>query len=276
MVPARPVWNPQPVPGEHDAREPRRINVGAVAYLNARPLTLCLDEFVPAARIVVDVPSRLADGLAAGDLDVALVPSIEYFRNPDYSIVSNACIGCDGPVQSVKLFSRVPIEGIQSLALDEGSRTSAAMVRILLKEEFGVEPVGTSLPIGCPMEDIETDAVMLIGDRAMQSADARFKYVLDLGEAWCGWTGLPFVFALWIARSGVRMDGLAEVFAAARDAGTARIDEIARQEAPGLGITEDRCRSYLRDNLRFRMGRREQRGLEKFRQLAARHGLAPT
>ena len=71
MVPARPVWNPQPVPGEHDAREPRRINVGAVAYLNARPLTLCLDEFVPAARIVVDIPSRLADGVAAGDLEPA-------------------------------------------------------------------------------------------------------------------------------------------------------------------------------------------------------------
>ena len=261
---------------EHHTPEPRRINVGAVAYLNARPLTFCLEEFVPAARIVVDIPSRLADGLAAGDLDVALVPSIEYFRNPDFNIVSDACIGCDGPVESVKLFSRVPLEGIQSLALDEGSRTSAAMARIFLKEKFGVEPAGMSLPIGCPPEGIDTDAVMLIGDRAMQPVDARFKYVLDLGEAWCCWTGLPFVFALWIARSGVKMDGLPEIFAAARDAGTARIDEIARQEAPRLDITEDRCRSYLRDNLRFRMGRREQRGLERFRQLAARHGLAPS
>jgi chorismate dehydratase len=261
------------VPSEHDTPEPRRINVGAVAYLNARPLTWCLEELVPAARIVLDIPSRLADGLAAGDLDVALVPSIEYFRNPDFEIVSDACIGCDGPVESVKLFSRVPIEEIRSLALDEGSRTSAAMVRILLKEKFGVEPARISLPIGYPLEDIQTDAVMLIGDRAMQPAGARFKYVLDLGEAWCGWMGLPFVFALWTARSGVEMDGLAEIFAAARDAGTARIDEIARQEAPRLEIPEDRCRSYLRNNLRFRMGRREEWGLERFRQLAAQHGL---
>jgi len=264
------------VPSEHDTPEPRRINVGAVAYLNARPLTLCLEEFVPAARIVVDIPSRLADGLAAGDLDVALVPSIEYFRNPDFKIVSDACIGCDGPVESVKLFSRVPLERIQWLALDEGSRTSAAMVRILLKEKYDVEPASLSLPIGCPPEGIQADAVMLIGDRAMRPADARFKYVLDLGEAWCGWTGLPFVFAMWIVRSGVKMDGLPEILAAARDAGTARIDEIARQEAPRLDITEDRCRSYLRDNLRFRMGRRERRGLERFRQLAVRHGLAPS
>ena len=263
------------MPNENDTQETRRINVGAVAYLNARPLTLCLDEFVPAERIVVDIPSRLADGLAAGNLDVALIPSIEYFRNPDFNIVSDACIGCDGPVESVKLFSRVPLEEIQSLALDEGSRTSAAMARILLKERFGVEPTATSLPIGSPLEGIQTDAVMLIGDRAMQTAGARFKYVLDLGEAWCGWTGLPFVFALWVARSGVDMDGLPALFAAARDAGTARIDEIARQEAPRLNITEDRCRSYLRYNLRFRVGPREQRGLEKFRQLAAQHGLAP-
>ena len=265
--------NPNPVPSEHDTQEPRRINVGAVAYLNARPLTLCLDQFVPAAKIVVNIPSRLADGLSAGDLDVALIPSIEYFRNPDFKIVSDACIGCDGPVKSVKLFSRVPFDGIRSLALDEGSRTSAAMARILLKEKFGAEPAATSLPIECLPEDVDTDAVMLIGDRAMQPGDARFNYVLDLGEAWCGWTGLPFVFALWAARSGVNIDGLPEGFAAARDAGTARIDEIARQEAPRLNITEDRCRSYLRDNLRFRMGRRERQGLKRFRQLTAQHGL---
>ena len=267
--------NRNPVPNQDHTHEPHPINVGAVEYLNARPLTFCLDRFVPSARILMDIPSRLADGLAAADLDVALIPSIEYFRNPDFKIVSDACIGCDGPVESVKLFSRVPIDRIQSLVLDEGSRTSAAMARILLKEKFDLEPARTSLPIGAPLEDVQTDAVMLIGDRAMQPADARFKHVLDLGEAWCGWTGLPFVFAFWAARSGVKIDGLPEVFAAARDAGTARIDEIARLEAPRLEIAEDRCRSYLRHNLRFRIGRREERGLEKFRQLATQHGLAP-
>jgi chorismate dehydratase len=275
VLSAQTLRNHIPVPNQDQTHEPRPINVGAVEYLNARPLTLCLDQFVPAARIVTDIPSRLADGLAVGDLDVALIPSIEYFRNPDFKIVSDACIGCDGPVESVKLFSRVPIEQIRSLALDDGSRTSAAMTQILLKEKFGLEPAQTSLPIGAPLEDIQTDAVMLIGDRAMLPSDARFEHILDLGEAWCGWTGLPFVFAMWAARPGVKIDGLPQVFAAARNAGTARIDEIARFEAPRLQIAEERCRSYLRHNLRFRIGRREERGLEKFRQLATQHGLAP-
>ena len=176
----------------------------------------------------------------------------------------------------MKLFSRVPIGEIESLSLDEGSRTSAAMVRILLKERFQVEPAVTSLPIRSSLDDVDADAVMLIGDRAMQPADPRFEFVLDLGQAWCDWTGLPFVFAMWIARPGVHVDGLAEIFAAARDAGTARIDEIAAREAPRLEIAEDRCRSYLRENLRFRMGRREKLGLERFAQLAVRHGFAPT
>jgi chorismate dehydratase len=275
VLSAQTLRNHIPVPNQDQTHEPRPINVGAVEYLNARPLTLCLDQFVPSARIVTDIPSRLADGLAVGDLDVALIPSIEYFRNPDFKIVSDACIGCDGPVESVKLFSRVPIEQIRSLALDEGSRTSAAMTQILLKEKFGLEPVRTSLPIGTPLEDIQTDAVMLIGDRAMLASDARFEHILDLGEAWCDWTGLPFVFALWAARPGIEIDGLPQVFAAARNAGTARIDEIARFEAPRLEIDEERCRFYLRHNLRFRIGLREERGLDKFRQLATQHGLAP-
>ena len=263
------------MPSEHYIRKPRPVSIGAVAYLNAHPLTFCLQELAPTAKIVVDIPSRLADGLIEGCLDVALVPSIEYFRNPDLTVVSDACIGCDGPVESVKLFSCVPISEIRSLALDEGSRTSAALIQILLRERFGVEPTVASLPILCSLGDVDADAVLLIGDRAMQPTDPRFKFVLDLGEAWCAWTGLPFVFAMWIARPGVDVDGLPEIFAAARDAGTARIDEIAKREAPRLEISEDRCRSYLRDKLRFRMGGRERRGLAKFAQLAAQHGFAP-
>ncbi len=95
-----------------------------------------------------DLPSRLADGLADGQLDVALIPSIEFFQDPAYRIVSDACIACRGPVLSVKLFSRVPAERIRTLALDEGSRTSAALVRILLRERFGIEPQLEPLPIG--------------------------------------------------------------------------------------------------------------------------------
>src|SRR5690242_1972229 len=98
-----------------------RLRIGAVNYLNTKPLVYRLQRLSPQAEVIFDLPSRLADGLAAGRFDVALIPSIEFFQDPNYRIVSDACIGCRGPVMSVKLFSRVPAGEISSLALDEGS-----------------------------------------------------------------------------------------------------------------------------------------------------------
>lgn len=251
------------------------IRLGAVTYLNARPLTFCLQRLARNTQIVVDLPSRLADALSAGQLDVALAPAIEYFRHPGYSIVSDACVACDGPVRSVKLYSRVPVERIGTLALDEGSRTSAALVRILLAERFTLEPELQPLPIGTPLEDSTADAAMLIGDRGIVSSEGRFEFVWDLGEQWSRWTGLPFVFAMWIARPGVDLQGVDEILAAARDEGVARLAEIAHLEAPVLGISEAECLSYLGDNLDFELGDRQRQGLELFCQLAGRHGLVP-
>jgi len=251
------------------------VRVGAVTYLNARPLTYCLPRLAPDAQIVNDLPSRLADGLAAGQFDVALIPAIEYFRNPGYRIVSDACVACDGPVRSIKLYGRVPVERIRTLALDEGSRTSAALTRILLKERFGLEPKLEPLPIGASLDDTTADAVMLIGDRGMFPVAGRFEFIWDLGEEWCRWTGLPCVFAVWIAAANVELNGLDVTLAAARDEGVARFAEIARIQSPLLGIAESECLSYFRDNLRFRLGQRERRGLETFCRLAVRHGLAP-
>jgi chorismate dehydratase len=253
----------------------RPVRVGAVAYLNARPLTWCLAELAPEAEIVTDLPSRLADGLARGRLDVALIPSIERCRHPDYAIVSDACVACDGPVRSIKLYGRVPVERVQTLALDEGSRTSAALARILLKERFALEPELEVLPIGASFADTPADAVMLIGDRAMLPPDGPFEFVWDLGEQWARWTGLPFVFATWTARANVDLGGMDAVLAAARDGGVRQLDEIARHEAPILGLPEEDCRSYLRNNLRFRLGPREREGMETFFHLAAKHQLAP-
>ena len=264
------------MPESSSTHQRGRIRVGAVAYLNARPLTFCLRERAPQAEIVVDLPSRLADGLASGRLDVALIPSIEYFRNPRYTIVSDACVACDGPVRSIKLYGRVPVERVRKLALDEGSRTSAAMTRILLKERFNLQPELEQLPIGATLDDTAADAVMLIGDRAMLPVEGPFEFVWDLGLEWSRWTGLPFVFAMWIARPNVELCGLDELLAAVRDEGVEKLDEIARREAPRLGISVEDCQSYLRDNLRFRLGEREQQGLETFCRLAARHRLAPT
>ena len=163
-------------------------------------------------RLTYDLPSRLADSLAAGRLDVVLVPSVEFFRRPDHAIVSDACVACRGAVLSVKLHFRVPPTAVRRVALDEGSRTSAALTQILLAELCGVRPKWERLPIGCGLQTTDADAVLLIGDRAIsedgegarsEERGARGIFeVWDLGQRWTEWTGLPFVFAMWIERPG--------------------------------------------------------------------------
>jgi chorismate dehydratase len=256
---------------------PRGLRVGAVQYLNTKPLV----HGLAAAGVDVsyDLPSRLADRLAAGRLDVALIPSIEVFRG-GYRVVSDACIGCRGPVMSVKLFFRTPPGRVETLAVDEGSRTSAALARILLAERHGVEPRVESLPIGAGLGDTRADAVLLIGDRAIgdvagSRSGGSFQLMWDLGDEWCRWTGLPFVFAAWAARDGVDVGGLGRLLSAARDAGRANLAAIAAAEAASHGLTVPQCLGYLRDNLHYDLGPRERQSLDLFRRHAARLGLAP-
>ena len=255
------------------ARNP--IRLGAVSYLNTRPLVQGLESRRPGIDLIFDLPSRLADRLAAGDLDVALIPSVESFQNPAYRIVSDACIGCRGPVLSVKLLSRVPVERIGSLALDEGSRTSVALTRILLKHKFGLTPRLEPFPIGAGVESTSADAILLIGDRAIHPPTDGFVQEWDLGDEWCRWSGLPFVFAMWVARPGAVIDGLAEALEASRDAGVARLSSIARHEAPRVQLTETECLAYLRDNLNFFLGQRERQSLALFRKHAAQFDFVP-
>lgn len=252
-----------------------KIRVGAVNYLNTKPLIYRFAQLAPQAELILDLPSRLADGLAEGRFDVALIPSIEFFQRPEYSIVSDACIGCRGPVLSVKLFCRVAPESIRTLALDEGSRTSAALVKILLAERFGIRPRLEQLPIGATIGDTQADAVLLIGDRAIHPPRGPFAAVWDLGEQWRHWSGLPFVFAMWVARQGVDLQDVDQALAQARDQGLQHLPQIAATEAAPLGLTERECLSYLRDNLHFYLGPDEQQGLERFYRHAGQMGLAP-
>lgn len=247
--------------------------VGAVQYLNTKPLVFGL-----AARGVdvrFDLPSRLADQLRVGTLDVALIPSIELFRGSGYRVVSDACIGCRGPVMSVKLFFRTRPERVTRLAVDEGSRTSATLSRILLAERCGVVPEVEVLPIGAGLGDTAADAVLLIGDRAIGSQRGSFQLIWDLGDEWCRWTGLPFVFAVWAARQGVDTRWIGRMLAAARDAGRADLASIAAAEAAPHGLTVPQCLSYLRDNLHYELGPRERESLALFYRHAEALSLAP-
>ncbi|MCA9081147.1 MAG: menaquinone biosynthesis protein [Planctomycetaceae bacterium] len=253
----------------------RKLRIGAVSYLNSKPLIEGLSTLAPDAELILDVPSRLADALQRGQLDVALIPSVEAFGDPDYEVVSDACVATRGPVLSVKLYSRVFPGDIRSLALDEGSRTSSALVQVMLEERFGVRPRLQPLPLGKSVADTSADAILLIGDRAMHPPAEEFHTVWDLGQEWLQWTGLPFVFAMWVARKETPLHGLDVALEQTRDLGVANIPSIARREAPKLQLAPETAESYLRKNLHFQIGSAERHALELFHELAASQGFAP-
>lgn len=250
------------------------IRIGAVNYLNTKPLICDLEHLAPQAELILDVPSRLADQLAQGQLDVALIPAIEYFRAGCYTVVPNIAIASRGPVLSVTLFSRLPWSSIRRVALDAGSRTSAALTRILLGHRYGVTPQVVSLPLDREAEDVDADAVLLIGDRAMRACLPGFQYAFDLGQEWFEWTGLPFVYAVWAVRPGVDLCGVDEALRQAKERGLDRVGPIAYAEAPRLGLDAGFCRRYLSNILHFDLGPREQAGLHHYYMLACELGLA--
>jgi chorismate dehydratase len=256
-------------------RSPETVRVGAVNYLNSKPLVEGLAETAVGIDLVLDYPSRLADDLADGRLDVALVPSIACLQNPDYEVISDACVAACGDVLSVKLYCRVPAAKIKTLALDQGSRTSATLVRILLAERYGLHPELKPLPLTWSVSESDADGVLMIGDRAIHPPAEKFVETWDLAGEWLQWTGLPFVFAMWVAHRETDLGGVADALGTARDLGVSRIEAIGRREAPLLGISLDTTIDYLTNNLYYRLGERERLGLNRFYELAVDHGLAP-
>jgi chorismate dehydratase len=252
-----------------------RVRIGAVNYLNTKPLIYDLERLAPMAQLSLDLPGRLADRLAAGKLDVALIPVIEYFRGDGYTIVPNIAIATRGPALSVTLFSRVPWPEIRRVVLDEGSRTSAALTQILLRERHGLAPELQPLPTDVAAEESDADAVLLIGDRAMKSCLPGFRFAYDLGQEWHDWTGLPFVYAVWAVRAGAGLAGVENALEDAKRQGLAHVGKIAAAEALKLGLDAGFCRRYLETVIRFNLGPRELEGLQRFYELASELGLAP-
>jgi chorismate dehydratase len=240
-----------------------RPRIGAVSYLNTKPLVEGMADLGSAFDLVFDLPSRLADQLAAGELEAALIPSVEAISG-NYTVVSDACIGCHGPVWSVKLLGRVAPEKIRTLALDEGSRTSCILSQVILAKKYGVRPACRLLGIAEDWREAETDAVLIIGDRAMKVDDSEFEFSWDLGEAWFQMTGLPFVFAVWAARSSEHLDQLDWLLSTTRDTGLKNLDRIAARYAQDYDLTSDECLRYLRDRLHFKLTGAEKAGLSLF------------
>ena len=264
-----------------------RLRVGAVSFLNTKPLIYPLlnEEIQTNIALSVDMPSRIATQLSEAKLDVGLIPIIEYFRaNPpgtDYCMLPDIAIASHGSVKSIQLFSRVPIHEIQRVALDTSSRTSVALLKVLLAERYGVSPAFTMCaPTIVPSTVLQSrqyppfEAVLLIGDPALRHLDTT-EYSVDLGEAWHELTGVPFVYACWVARDTACLADLPEVLRESKALGITQIPEIAHLEARKLGLPENLCLDYLQNRIKYDFGESEIAGLELFYKYAVENDLAP-
>jgi chorismate dehydratase len=246
--------------------------LGAVDYLNARPLVYGLELRSTMFSLRFDVPSKCAALLHEGSIDVGMIPSIEYLRGPAYRIVPGTGIVSDGAVASVALFTRKPVEKIESIAADTSSRTSNALLRILCSERFGIDPVFEPMAPDPVAMLRQCDAALLIGDPALfLDHEALGVDKVDLGEQWTSMTGLPFVWAFWAGRPGALTSAAVEALLAAREAGVLASDQIADSYCGPARAA--RCRSYLRDNIQYIVSEREEEGLRKYYELAESHGL---
>ncbi|MGH9374001.1 MAG: menaquinone biosynthetic enzyme MqnA/MqnD family protein [Vicinamibacterales bacterium] len=247
------------------------VRLGAVDYLNARPLVFGL-ELHPEFVLRFDPPSKCAALLHEGSIDVGMIPSIEYLRGGPYCAVPRVAIVSEGPVASVALFSTKPLEAVRSIAADTSSRTSNALLRVLCYETLGIEAELVPMPPR-PLEMLRRhDAALLIGDAALFFDDeAAGVAKIDLGDRWTAMTGLPFVWAFWAGRAGALTSGHVRSLVEATDSGIVEADKIA---AIYCGPERaQRGQQYLRENVRYGWGERESAGLRKYYELALKHGI---
>ena len=259
-----------------------RVRLGAVSYLNARPLVWGLDR-KPRFDLRYDVPSECARLLHDATIDVGLIPSIEYLRGPGpYALVPGPAVTSRGPVASVALYTRLDPRDIQSIAMDSSSRTSVALATVMVRRAFGAAPETVSMPPDLDAMLARADAALIIGDIALflnpQSAIDNQSAIrnpqsaiqkIDLGELWTQSTGLPFVYAFWAGWPDAVTPGDVEALQQARDEGVAHPDEVARAYYPDDPGRQAVAARYLRDNIRYVLGDEELEGLRTFYRYAA-------
>lgn len=254
----------------------RPVRLGAVGYLNARPLTWALDRAPERWHIRYDVPSVCASLLHAADVDLGLIPSVDYLQAPDYRFVPGVGIGSRGPVMSVALFTRVPLGSIRRIALDTSSRTSVALIKVLCRYRFRIDPAWIQHGPDLDAMTRGADAALLIGDPALD-ADHQTRGLdkIDLGEEWTAMTGLPFIYAAWTGRPGAVTDADVRALQDAQDEGARSTVAIAAEYGRGNAAVTARAAVYLRDNVKYGLGPEEARGLQTFLDYAVELGLGP-
>ena len=257
---------------------PFRLSI--IDYLNAAPLNhgfkhgLGWEHF----HLKFHYPSACADRLREGEVDAGIVSSIEYLRIPNLRIVPGLCIASPKRVRSVVILSKVPPEQIRSLALDTSSRTSVVLAQLLLRERYGVSPSVMDMGPDLPSMLEANDAALMIGDAAMR-APKQGLFVLDLAEEWHRWTGLPFVFALWLVRRDAPElpvpGGVAPFFHKSLEIGRDQLPAIVEEARRTIGWTKIELQEYLTENISYTLGETERESLALFFEKAVRHGFAP-
>jgi chorismate dehydratase len=249
------------------------LRVGGIDYLNALPLTRYLEaDGEPPLDVTDHPPSVLASKLRAGLLDVALVPVVEYLARPDYRIVPGPCIASYGEVRSIRLYHRQPLAAARTVLLDSSSRTSSALTRLLFRDLWGGAPrfvdasplVAAATLCGAATQEGEADAVLLIGDAALETASPHGWDMVDLGTAWTSWTGLPFVYAFWLWKGGDAPAGLTAKLERARRLGQARVDDIVREAPLPAGLDAAAARHYLARVIQYDLAPPQIEGLQEF------------
>lgn len=252
------------------------LRLGAVSYLNTKPLVYGLDASPDQFTVRFDVPAKCAALLHEGKVDLGLIPAIEYLRG-DYVIVPDLAIASDGEIASVAIFTRVPIDQVKTLALDISSRTSVALTRVLCAKRWGIAPSFTPADPDLATMLGRADAALMIGDPALRIDPRKHDAAkIDLGSEWRALTGLPFVYAMWTGRPGAASPEQCRALQAARDRGVAHVADIACDAGAGDPAREAQALHYLRDNLKYGLGEREAQGLRRFHELAAEIGLVPS
>ena len=263
------------------------MRLGRIPWINCYPIYAGLDRgVVPCpADLVTGTAADLNDLLAAGELDVSVVSAVEYARSAaSYHLLPDLAISCDGPVHSVLLLSRRPVEELDdaTVLVTSSSRTSVLLLELLCRHRWRVRPRQATVraePSDLPaLGGFSHDAVLVIGDAALLLAgEDRYRHVVDLGAAWKEWTGLPFVFAVWAARrtaAPAAVQTVHQALLASRAWGLSHLDELAELAAANTGIDRRRCRAYL-DDLDYALGYRHLAGLTDFFRRLAQDGLVP-
>ncbi len=216
-----------------------------------------------------DLPAQCADALGSGEADIGLVPCAELDRL-GMGFLPDLGIACEGPVRSILLVSKTPVDRIRTLAADSSSRTSVALARVLLSERYGCRPTITSHAPRLDEMLAECDAALIIGDPALRIDPSQLPWeTLDLGEDWVAWSGLPMVFAVWAGRPEVLRPDVEAAFQASWKWGHQHIDEIVLR-ASERGFGANAALRYLTKHIVYELSDRHRAGLKLFRQKVRR------